>query len=81
MKLNNTIEMIRLFSILQKTITNPYFGVLISLVLIFPSLYVIVEDISIIRKEYLILVTGLVLYIKSLNSIFDDFLNRNKDSF
>ena len=81
MKLNNTIEMTWLFSILQKTITNPYFGVLISLVLIVPSLYIIVEDISIIRKEYFLLVTGLVLYIKSLNSIFDDFLNRNNDSF
>lgn len=81
MKLNNTLEMTRLFLILQKTITNPYFGILISLVMIVPSLYIIVEDISIIRKEYLILITGLVLYIKSLNSIFDDFLNRDNDSF
>lgn len=73
--------MTKLFSVLQKTITNPYFGVLLSLLLIIPSLYVIIEDISIMRKEYVILVIGIVLYIKSLNSIFDDALNQKNDSF
>lgn len=81
MNLNNTIEMTKLFSVLQKTITNPYFGVLLSLLLIIPSLYIIIEDISIMRKEYVILVIGIVLYIKSLNSIFDDALNQKNDSF
>jgi hypothetical protein len=78
---NNTLEMVKLISILQKIITNPYVGVLASLLLIVPSLYIILEDISVMRKEYILLAIGLPLYIKSLNTIFDDFLNLNKDRF
>ncbi|WP_269226192.1 hypothetical protein [Flavobacterium eburneipallidum] len=81
MTTNNTLEMIKLFSILQKIITNPYVGVVASLLLIVPSLYIILEDISVIRKEYILLAIGLPLYIKSLNTIFDDILNLNKDRF
>lgn len=73
--------MTKLFSILQKTLTNPYVGVAISLLMIIPSLYIILEDVSIMRKEYVILMIGLMLYIKSLNRVFDDILNLNNDLF
>ncbi|WP_235893018.1 hypothetical protein [Flavobacterium franklandianum] len=61
--------------------TNPYVGVLLSLLLILPSLYIILEDITIVRKEYVFLVIGIPLYICSLNRIFDDILNGDKNKF
>jgi hypothetical protein len=73
--------MIKLISFLQKKILNPYIGVLLSLLLIIPSLYIIMEDITIIRKEYFFLAVGLPIYIKSLNRIFDKILNQDKDFF
>jgi hypothetical protein len=72
---NNPLDMIKLISLFQKTITNPYIGVFVSLLLIIPSLYIILEDLSVIRKEYIFLAIGIPLYIKSLNKIFDDILN------
>jgi hypothetical protein len=76
---NNPLHMIKLISSLQKIIFNPYIGVSLSLLLMIPSLYIILEDISVIRKEYFFLAIGLPIYIKSLNRIFDDILNQ--DSF
>jgi len=78
---NNPIDMLKIISLIQKIITNPYIGVFISLLLIIPSLYIILEDISVIRKEYIFLAIGIPLYIKSLNKIFDNILNLDKDLF
>jgi hypothetical protein len=68
-------------SFLQKKILNPYIGVFVSLLLIIPSLYVILEDVTVIRKEYIFLAIGIPIYIKSLNKIFDHILNQNKNIF
>lgn len=73
--LNNHIPMFKLISICQKIVTNPYVGVFASLLLILPSLYFILEDFTVIRKEYVFVGIGIPLYIKSLNKIFDDILN------
>jgi hypothetical protein len=78
---NNPLHMIKLISFLQKIILNPYFGVSLSLLLMIPSLYIILEDITVIRKEYFFLAIGLPIYIKSLNKIFDDILNGDKNHF
>lgn len=78
---NNPSDMIKLISTLQKIKINPYIGVFISLLLIIPSLYIILEDITVMRKEYFFLAIGLPIYIKSLNKIFDDILNPDKDFF
>lgn len=73
--------MLKVISLIQKIITNPYIGVCVSLLLIIPSLYIILEDISVIRKEYIFLAIGIPIYIKSLNKIFDNILNLDKDLF
>lgn len=69
--------MFKTLSFLQKTITNPYVGICVSLLLILPSLYVILGDYTILRKEYFFLALGIPLYVKSLNKIFEDILNDN----
>jgi len=71
--------MTKLISFLQKI--KPYIGLFLSLLLIVPSLYIILEDITVIRKEYFFLAIGIPIYIKSLNKIFDDILNPNKNLF
>lgn len=70
--------MLKFITVCQKLTTNPYVGVLLSLLLILPSLYIILEDIAVVRKEYVFLVIGIPLYICSLNRIFDDILNGDK---
>jgi hypothetical protein len=72
---NNSLKMLKIISFFQKTITNPYVGICISLVLILPSLYVILGDYTVMRKEYIFLAIGIPLYVKSLNKIFDEILN------
>lgn len=71
----NHLPMLKFITICQKIVTNPYVGVFASLLLILPSLYFILEDFTVIRKEYLFLAAGIPLYIKSLNKIFDNILN------
>lgn len=72
---NNSLKMLKIISFIQKTITNPYLGICISLVLILPSLYVILGDYTVMRKEYIFLALGIPLYVRSLNKIFDEILN------
>ena len=74
---NNHLPMLKFITFFQKTISNPYVGVCASLLLILPSLYIILEDYTVIRKEYIFLAIGIPLYLKSLNKIFDDILNGN----
>lgn len=78
---NNPIDMLKTISLIQKILTNPYIGVFIALLLIIPSLYIILEDITVIRREYIFLAIGIPIYIKSLNKIFDNILNLDKDLF
>ena len=72
---NNSLKMLKIISFIQKTITNPYLGICISLVLILPSLYVILGDYTVMRKEYIFLALGIPLYVRSLYKIFDEILN------
>ena len=81
MTLNNPIDMLKINSLIQKAIKNPYIGVFVSLLLIIPSLYVILGDITVIRKEYIFLAIGIPIYVKSLNKIFDNILNLDKDLY
>jgi len=78
---NNHHPMLKFTSFFQKIISNPYVGVGVSLLLILPSLYIILGDITVVRKEYIFLAIGIPLYLKSLNKIFDDILNGDKNKF
>lgn len=78
---NNLLGMTKPISLFRKIMQNPYVGVFVSLLLIIPSLYIILEDITVIRKEYIFLAVGIPIYIKSLNKIFDDILNLDKNVF
>ena len=74
---NNSIKMFKALSFFLKIISNPYFGLCISLLLILPSLYVILGDYTVLRKEYIFLAIGIPVYVKSLNKIFENILNSN----
>ena len=78
---NNQHPLIKLITVCQKIISNPYIGVCVSLLFILPSLYIILGDITVLRKEYGILAIGIPLYVCSLNKIFDDILNDDKNKF
>jgi hypothetical protein len=58
---------------------NPWIGVIASLVLIIPSLYILLDNIAILRKEHFILSIGILLFIKSLKTIFDKMLDISED--
>lgn len=76
--LNQTSPM-KLLSLLKQIKNNPWIGVLVSLALIIPSLYKILDDITIFRKEYIILAVSFPLYLKSLKKIFDETLDSFDD--
>ena len=78
---NNHHPMLKFITVWQKILTNPYVGVLVSFLLILPSLYIILSDVKVFRKEYIFLAIGIPLYIKSLNKIFDNILNGNDNKF
>ncbi|GGA83785.1 hypothetical protein GCM10008015_25760 [Flavobacterium palustre] len=78
---NNPLVMPRSFSFIRKIILNPYIGIAVSLVFIIPNLYIILEDVTVLRKEYFFLAIGVILYIKSLSKIFDNILELNKKLF
>jgi len=65
----------KLLSVLKKIKNNPWVGIAVSLTLIIPSLYEILDDVTVLRKEYVLLILGFPLYIKSLKKIFDDMLD------
>lgn len=69
----------KFLSILKKITNNPWVGIAVSLTLIIPSLYEILDDITILRKEYILLVIAFPLYIKSLKKIFDNMLDISDD--
>ena len=53
---------------------NRWIGILVSLLIIVPSLYQILDDVTVLRKEYLFLAVGFPLYVKSLKNLFDEML-------
>ncbi|MBF4506675.1 hypothetical protein IRZ83_08340 [Flavobacterium sp. JLP] len=69
----------KFLSTLKKIINNPWIGVLVSLALIIPSLYEILDDVTILRKEYIILAVSFPFYLKSLKKIFDEILDTSDD--
>jgi divalent metal cation (Fe/Co/Zn/Cd) transporter len=77
-ELNSQLDM-KVLSILKKIKSNPWVGILVSLALIIPSLYKILDDIMVLRVEYLLLAIALPLYLKSLKKIFDEILDTSDD--
>lgn len=71
----NTPPDMKILSILNKIKNNPWIGIAVSLTLIIPSLYEILDDVTVLRKEYILLIIAFPLYIKSLKKIFDDMLD------
>lgn len=75
----NRQEDMKILSLLKKTKNNPWVGIAVSLMFIIPSLYEILDDITILRKEYILLILAFPLYLKSLKKIFDDILDTSDD--
>jgi hypothetical protein len=69
----------KILDLLKKIKNNPWVGVAVSLTLIIPSLYEILDDITVFRKEYILLFIAFPIYIKSLKKIFDDMLDAYDD--
>ncbi len=76
--LNKQPEM-KLLSILKRIKNNPWIGVLVSLAIIIPSLYKILDDVTVLRIEYLLLAIAFPVYLKSLKKIFDEILDTSDD--
>ncbi|MFH6992185.1 hypothetical protein [Flavobacterium sp. FlaQc-48] len=75
----NRQQDMKILSILKQIKNNPWVGIAISLTLIIPSLYEILDDITVLRKEYILLILAFPLYLKSLKKIFDDILDTSDD--
>lgn len=71
----------KLLAILKKIINNPWIGIAFSLAIIIPSLYKILDNMSILRIEYLLLAVAFPIYIKSLKKIFDQILDGTDDFY
>ena len=76
--INKQPEM-NVLSIIKKIKNNPWVGVAVSLAIIIPSLYKILDDVTVLRKEYLLLIISFPIYLKSLKKIFDDILDPSDD--
>lgn len=75
----NPASPMKLLALLKQIKNNPWIGVIVSLVFIIPSLYRILDDITVFRKEYIILAISFPLYLKSLKKIFDETLDSFDD--
>lgn len=71
----------KILPVITKTINNPWVRVAVSLAFIIPSLYKILDDVTVLRIEYILLIIFFPLYIKSLKKIFDQILNSSDDSY
>lgn len=71
----------KILPLLKKIIGNPWIGVAVSLAIIIPCLYKILDDITVFRKEYIILAVFFPLYIKSLKKIFDEILDSTDEFY
>lgn len=70
----------KILPVIKKVINNPWVGVAVSLAIIIPSLYRVLDDITVFRVEYILLAISFPLYIKSLKKIFDEILDSTDDS-
>jgi hypothetical protein len=66
---------------LKKIKNNPWVGIAVSLAIIIPSLYKILDDVTVLRIEYFLLAISFPLYIKSLKKIFDQILDSSDDFY
>jgi hypothetical protein len=71
----------KLLPIIKKIKNNPWVGVVVSLAIIIPSLYKILDDVTVLRLEYILLVIAFPIYIKSLKKIFDEILDNTDDFY
>ena len=69
----------KLLKFISSTKLNPWIGILVSLLILVPSLYQILDDVTILRKEYLFLAVSFPLYIVSLKNLFDTMLQSPND--
>ncbi|WP_026728480.1 hypothetical protein [Flavobacterium denitrificans] len=66
--------------LLKQLAKNPWFGAVASLAIIIPSLYIILDDVTVLRKEYILLLISFPIYLKSLKKIFDEILDAPEDN-
>ncbi|TDP03780.1 hypothetical protein [Flavobacterium sp. 245] len=78
-ELTNRPEM-KILPLLKQLISNPWIGALASLAILIPSLYIILDDVTVLRKEYILLLIAFPIYLKSLKKIFDEILDSPDDS-
>ncbi|KRB54246.1 hypothetical protein [Flavobacterium sp. Root186] len=71
----------KLLPIIKKIKNNPWVGVVVSLAIIIPCLYKILDDVTVLRLEYILLVIAFPIYIKSLKKIFDEILDNTDDFY
>ncbi|KRD10986.1 hypothetical protein ASE21_04490 [Flavobacterium sp. Root901] len=69
----------RLLLTIKKIINNPWIGIVVSLAVIIPSLYKILDDVTIFRFEYILLAISFPIYIRSLKKIFNEILDNTDD--
>jgi hypothetical protein len=65
----------KLKKIKEKLKFNPWIGLIVSLFMIVPSLYDILENTITFRKEHIIFLIGSILLVASLKKLFDKILN------
>ncbi|SEN49597.1 hypothetical protein SAMN05444671_1693 [Flavobacterium sp. CF108] len=71
----------KLLPIIKKIKNNPWVGVVVSLAIIIPCLYKILDDVTVLRLEYILLVIAFPIYIRSLKKIFDEILDNTDDFY
>lgn len=69
----------KLLPTIKKIKNNPWVGVVVSLAIIIPCLYRILDDVTILRLEYILLAIAFPIYIRSLKKIFDEILDNTDD--
>ncbi|WP_291151626.1 hypothetical protein [Flavobacterium sp. UBA7680] len=69
----------KLLPTIKKIKNNPWVGVVVSLAIIIPCLYRILDDVTVLRLEYILLAIAFPIYIRSLKKIFDEILDNTDD--
>lgn len=71
----------KLLPTIKKIKNNPWVGVVVSLAIIIPCLYKILDDVTVLRLEYILLAVAFPIYIRSLKKIFDEILDKTDDFY
>ncbi|CAC9973989.1 MULTISPECIES: hypothetical protein [Flavobacterium] len=71
----------KLLPTIKKIKNNPWVGVVVSLAVIIPCLYRILDDVTVLRLEYILLAIAFPVYIRSLKKIFDEILDNTDDFY